>query len=348
MAEFLTTLDSLYLTSHLPEEINIRTTTNQVEVKVYMSGYTIFTSTFYPYETVACFRDLRSIVELAMKQYSLKLGMLMILAREPSLGYSSDAVVMDICVICSNLNTIENSESFLSSHFLTTKRSALIPRNGHVLLDYFFKANEQSNNYALIYYKTAADSETVLEYNAALASVQDTVDKIVSSDLDHGYFQNLVSNGAGVTNAVVLGAEYHIGNRRFDIFFTDETPLLDFEFRNAFNVLETAYIYGVQSDKTKIDRSEAVIGRRTMFYDETTEVKHEIETAPMPYEEALWLNQLLTSKSVVRYMDTDKTAQVLITDISSEVSNSDKEMVKLKFSWKFDDGTEYAEDQKSK
>jgi hypothetical protein len=76
------------------------------------------------------------------------------------------------------------------------------------------------------------------------------------------------------------------------------------------------------------------------FYDETVKVKHEVETAPLTYDEAMWLNQMLTSKLVKRPMDDGEEAEVLISDISSEVTDADKELIRLKFSWKYADGTE--------
>ena len=65
-----------------------------------------------------------------------------------------------------------------------------------------------------------------------------------------------------------------------------------------------------------------------------------METAPLTYDEALWLNQLLTSRYVTRMVGY-LVVQVLITDISSEVVESDKELSRLKFSWQYADGNEY-------
>ena len=90
-----------------------------------------------------------------------------------------------------------------------------------------------------------------------------------------------------------------------------------------------------------MDRSEAVCGRKTQFYDETVKIKHEVETAALSYDEAKWLNQMLTSKLVEHPDDNGDTVQVLISDITSEVTDSSKELIRLKFSWKYADGIEY-------
>ena len=93
--------------------------------------------------------------------------------------------------------------------------------------------------------------------------------------------------------------------------------------------------------KTEVDRTETVCGKKTEFYDETVKVKHDVETAPLPYDEAKWINQMLTSKLVKRPIDDENKPQVLISDITSEVTDSDKDLIRLKFSWKYADGNEY-------
>ena len=138
----------------------------------------------------------------------------------------------------------------------------------------------------------------------------------------------------------VLYGDYHLGNRHFRFFFTEEQATDHFTFMNAFNVEETAFLFNTRTVKTEVDRSEAVCGRTTHFYDESAKVKYEVETAPLTYDEALWLNQLLTSRYVTRMVGY-LVVQVLISDISSEVVESDKELSRLKFSWQYADGNEY-------
>jgi hypothetical protein len=50
---------------------------------------------------------------------------------------------------------------------------------------------------------------------------------------------------------------------------------------------------------------------------------------------------MLASKHVKRPIRDEESVQVLISDFSSEVTDSDKELIRIKFSWKYADGTEY-------
>ena len=93
--------------------------------------------------------------------------------------------------------------------------------------------------------------------------------------------------------------------------------------------------------KTEIDRSEAVCGEYTQYYDEKVKTKYEVETAPLSIDEAKWLNQMLTSNLVKHGMEDGTFEDILISDITSEVSNSDKDLIRLKFSWKYADGSQW-------
>lgn len=358
-----TSFESIILSSHLPEEISIRTDAVRLEVNIYVGGTKVFKSVYYPFDKMVYVRDIRSIVEASLYEKQLVMASLRIEVYEPakpttpttvtidengnyvvtfdSDGSSSpDATISDVKVVYSQFKTSKGSEGFLYNSFLTTRKSAVIPRNGKLKLCNYAKAYAQGSNYALIYYSHYAVPGVVFTYKSVMSKIQSTSDTIVTSELTHDYFKSIVDQVKS-TNCEVLGVEYQIGMRRFNIFFTDEEPTETFKFLNAFNIMETAYLYNTTTTKTEVDRSETVCGRQTQFYDETVKVKHEVETAPLTHDEAMWLNQILTSKLVMKPVDNYSTAEILISDISSEISDSDKELIRMKFSWRYADSNEW-------
>ena len=356
-----TEFDSIYLTAHLPEGIEYETDQPSLEVSIYVNTSKVFSSTYYPYQEVVLVRDIRSIIEAAMADRQMSFATLKIVAAEPTskaptLTYDEDGnmhmtfddatpepitvTAEGIKVIYSCYKTIDDSDSFLYSNFLTSRKSALIPRNVQLKLSNYTKAYAQGSNYALIYYSQRSVPEQVFTYKADLGKMQSTSEKIVTVNLTHQSFKSSVDQAMNI-NCIVHGVEYHIGVRQFNIFFTDEEPTEVFSFRNAFNVEEIYSLFGATTIKTEVDRSEAVCGHKTQFYDETVKVKHEVETAQLPYDEAKWLNQMLTSKLVKRRIEDGSYEKVLISDITSEVSDSDKELIRLKFTWKYADGNEW-------
>ena len=358
-----TTFDSIYLTAHLPEDVSIETDATRLEVNIFVNDVKVFKSVYYPFNQVVCVQDIRSVVEASMVERQLVMASLRIEVYEPAksttptnvtidengnyvVTFDSDgssnpnATVDSVKMVYCRFKSGAGSEGYLGNNFLTTRKSALIPRNGQLSLSNYTKAYAQGSNFALIYYSHPQIPGQIFSYNASLGKMQSTTEKIVTAELSYNYFKSTVDQAKG-TYCKVHGVEYQIGIRRFNIFFTDEKPTETFIFLNAFNMEETAYLFNTTSIKTEVDRSEAVCGHRTQFYDETVKVKHEVETAPLTYDEAKWLNQMLTSKLVKRPINDEESAQVLISDISSEVTDSDKELIRIKFSWKYVDGTEW-------
>jgi len=355
-----TTFNSIHLTSSLPEEVSITTDQESLEVSVYVNSSKVFSSVYYPYNQEIIVRDIRSIVESYMSGAQRNIATLKIEAKGAEtiketvtydedgnihVSYGSDtsspAVVSsdDITVIYCRFSTILASEAFLSSHFLTTLRSALIPRSGSMKLSFFATTSEASSISARIYFSQLANPSLILSLDCDLGETPSDYDSISSKMLSHAYLKTLVDRATHYS-CKVHGAEYRVGNRQFNLFFTDEQPCDTFHFLNAFNHLDTAYLFAATTTKTEIDHSEAVCGHYTQFYDESVKVKHEVETAPLTPQEASWLSEMLSSKYVTRQIDSFTSAKVLISDITSEVTDSDKDLIRLKFSWKYADGTE--------
>ncbi len=338
MATNITTaFADIYLSSHLPEDIYIGTSKNSIEFSVYVDGDKVFSSVYYPYNQVICVRDIRSIVEQYMFEQDLNIATLTLEAKEQE-GTSS--VIDDVKVICSSFKSTLGSEAFLGQNFLTTRRSALVPKNESVKLYYFMKDGEEKGWSAEIYYSFPDAPDKIHKSTCNGQQVQSEGDAVNMDTVTKEFFEEVMWDTYDI-HCVVVAVQYHVGSRSFNIFFTDEKPSDVFSFINAFNVPERMYLYGATTTKTEVNRSEAVIGRKTLFYDETVTVKHEVETAPMTYDEAMWLNQMFCSKWVNRPLPNNNYATVLISDITSEVTDSDKELMKLKFSWKYADGVEW-------
>jgi len=359
-----TSFDEIYLTSHLPEEVDISTDASRIEVRVIVNNTLVFSSVYYPFHDTVLVHDIRSVVETAMISRQLTLATLKIEVYEATIVVPTDGYTYDdqgniiinydvstaentpvdsaqnIKVVYSAFKVQEEVATFLKSSFLTSRKSALVPKTGSVRLSNHTKANAQGSNFARIFYSPVGSPEEVMTYDYSMSSTQATTEKIVSANLRYSTYYSAILNGRGI-QSIIRGVEYHIGQRQFNVFYTDEPASDVFTFRNAFNVEETVYLFGATPIKTEVDRSETVCGRETLFYDETVKIKHEVETAALPYSEALWLNQMLTSKYVTHPLNDGTDARILISDISSEVTDSSKELIRLKFSWKYADGNEW-------
>ena len=359
-----TDFESIYLTAHLPEELLIETDAVQLEVILFVSSQKVYSAVYYPFNNIVTVRDIRSIIEASMYERQLVMTTMKIEVFEPKTNVSSptsitidengnyvvtygsdgssepDAFVSNVKLIYSRLKSSASSANFLTQSFLTTRKSALVPRNSQVKLNNYTQANAQGTNFARIFYSPVGSPEQVLSYDQILSSMQSESEQIVSSTLSDTYYYGIILSARGI-RSIIRGVEYHVGVRQFNVFYTDEKASDVFTFRNAFNIEETVYLFGATTIKTEVDRSEAICGRETQFYDETVKVKHEVETTALPYDEAKWLNEMLTSKYVTHQLEDGSYKRIVISDITSEVSDSSKELIRLKFSWKYADGSEW-------
>lgn len=135
---------------------------------------------------------------------------------------------------------------------------------------------------------------------------------------------------------------------RMATFYID--PALDnfmpFWYTNCFNVPEQLFLPRVTKKKVKADRSIASVGRYSMFYDVTTSKEYEVETGPLTADECVQIEQMLTSPNVRLAWGNNATPDetdfyalipIMITDFTSELSDTDEKPNSVKFTWRFTD-----------
>ena len=119
---------------------------------------------------------------------------------------------------------------------------------------------------------------------------------------------------------------------------------LPFFYLNCFGVVEQLSLQRTTTEKVKADRSIATLGKSSQFYDVTTSKEYEVESAALTSDECLQVEQMLTSPSVrIPYgpntslydNDFDALIPILITDFTSELSDTDEKLNSVKFTWRF-------------
>lgn len=128
-------------------------------------------------------------------------------------------------------------------------------------------------------------------------------------------------------------------------FFID--PALDgiipIYYLNCFGVPEHISMPRTTTEKVKSDRSVALLGKTSEFYDITHSKEYEVESGPLTADECLQVEQMLTSPSVkipfgpntaVYETDFDAMLPILITDFTCEFSDTDEKLNKVKFTWR--------------
>lgn len=115
-----------------------------------------------------------------------------------------------------------------------------------------------------------------------------------------------------------------------------------FYFRNCFNVSDNLFVPAVTTAKTKVDRSLAVLGSVSQFYDATCEQTYEMQSAGLTADECSLAEQMFCSDDVrTPYEsapddgDFDALRPVLITDSTSEIADDPEKPNLVKFTWRY-------------
>ena len=141
----------------------------------------------------------------------------------------------------------------------------------------------------------------------------------------------------------VTAMTIRMGNRAAS-FFIDKSlsGTRPFYFRNCFNVPDNFFVPAVTTAKTKVDRSLAVLGKASQFYDTTCEQSFEIQSAGLTHDECSLAEQMFCSddvrtpfESAPDDADFDALRQVLISDSTSEIVDISEKPNSVKFTWRY-------------
>lgn len=136
---------------------------------------------------------------------------------------------------------------------------------------------------------------------------------------------------AQLTDAVaIVGVTVSVGNRHMEYYRPARPEHVAFRFLNAFNVMESAYLNAIVNRKTDDGRKLANVSGSLTHYDRKPVTEYEVETSPLSFEEASWIDQLITSPEVTLLDGTS----VIITDGTAECHNDNSELNKAKFTYK--------------
>ena len=194
--------------------------------------------------------------------------------------------------------------------------------------------------YCIIYYKASYAPGQVLSYRSDFSSKISDTTTILSVNASYSRFQSILT-AQDIIGVTITQVHYQVGYRVFDIYFTPDTPSDIFQFNNAFNLQDTVCLFAASTSKTDISRSEAVQGRMTSYYDITTRVRHEVETAPLTFIEAKHLTQLITSQKISRCVADDEFAPVIVADSTPEVTDNITSPIRMKFTYEYSDQTDW-------
>jgi len=323
------------LLSSLPSQFSVSEVSDRVKVAILLDGIVGYETTLYAYEGWTTFYGFQDFVRQSMRARQMVLAALTIVATHDDRQES----ISGKYVVFNEVVNIDIEQDLLYRRFLTIRSYYRLPRTGVMQLVFFSDSVSPLSLIAECVCKEDDGSIRTVPFTRRIPFIQ--IPYIYYVNLDITEIQQSLEQEHGTDVGKLLAMTCHVEERSMTVFISDEPYEVDFFFCNSFNIWERIYIYGTTKIKTAFDRKEAVSKGVSSFYDMSSERKYEVETAPMMIEEAEWFNEFLASPRVERELNEDWRPTVLISDINSEISDNAKDLIKMKFSWRYDDNTRY-------
>ena len=322
--------------------VTILTDKEYVDVSVRSSTQTLLAERYFATDSKVILYDMRSLIERCIRDAGLAMDRFTIAAEfrsQDSSGESSEASFR--CIYCDRDIDIYDFEPLLKSHFLTAAASRRVAPDAFVFLPFFAYYGEAVNYevycdlvsggvpghcwFAGPYQQMTASTNEIWTHTIFCAEVKRQAEDMVGGEIELTAFT------------------IRVGDRAAS-FFIDKSlaGTRPFYFRNCFNVPDNLFVPAVTTAKTKVDRSLAVLGNVSQFYDATCEQTYEVQSAGLTADECSLAEQMFCSDDVrTPYEsapddgDFDALRPVLITDSTNEIADDPEKPNKVKFTWRY-------------
>lgn len=248
-------------------------------------------------------------------------------------------------IYCDKALSLFDPSNFLLSNFLTlTPYRRLAPES--FIEVYWYAKDRESLSFRVYatYLRPDGGRDTYYYVHSGNGMVQHG-DAINREFISFSTVAEMIKSAKKLDAVTLVSVTLRCGERSTTIF-VDPTlsGIPAFFYVNCFNIVEQFPLPRITTDKLKVDRSIANLGRTSQFYDVSTTKEYEVQTAPLTSDECRQLEQLLSSPDVRLPVGTDQTwlesdfyamHPILITDFTSELSDSDEKPNTAKFTWRF-------------
>lgn len=327
-------------------DIMLRTDAEALTIEISGANATAYNERLFPFNGIVTLRGVSSLLEDAMRKHGLSEAEFIIEAYGNARSEHYASLTLFV-IFCDRQLVGGYTYDMLMNNFLTDTQYKRIAADGIDTLYFYAPRRASLSCYAWCTYRLPGDTQDrtwTLLYDANTHAFDKGIFpiEIRIADMIADLAQRISHPVEEITvQAITIRNEDHL----LTYYVSRQKPSVGFMFRNTFNLLETVYLWAKTTEKLKVERSVAVCNQRSSFYDQTTTLTYDVETAPMPAEEAKWVAQMLSSEDVrlidpntmALDPDTELLPHVFITDLTSEIQDGQEDMNIIKFTWRFAD-----------
>ena len=320
---------------------------SEAEIILRCPDMTIFSAVHFPYSRGIVVHDLRSVIEIYMRDRNLTLDEFELAA----VHQGKQQTLAKFHIVYLEHSFSGDIREFLRNNFLTTQSAKLTSPTATEFLHLFIEAG--AHEYLTYQVVASVDDGEPRTYELKADLNALSVNRLYTVEVTYDVMLGIVENpsqGRHLDDITIHAYSVHAGSRAFTFYVRHDTPEVSFYFRNAFNVYERCDLHAVTTHKPKVDRSIAVTNRVSTFYNQQNEKEYEVETAGLTMQQARWLEQLFYAHEVrlaTRRADYNEETygsyrpsdmpKVLITDFTCEIHDRDGELNTVKFTYQYSD-----------
>ena len=330
----LLTLSPFYLSSALPD-LTWSTDQQEVHVRLYYqhTGNMLADVTLAASGSTVSLYETREIVERYMRAHALaRLYPLQVMHEEEGYWQGDGALTVFFCeknLVLPLVNGSPSESAWLESHFLSTRTTKVLPSDENAIEQLYFVQPQGTPGDPVLHANFIDGSGTVANIDVTMqANWPVSSSNLYVCEFSIDSVKSAIPVATGCQQ--VLSIAVQVGDRIMEYFRPARKENLAFRFLNAFNVYESAYLCATVSRETEDGRKFALVAGKLEHYDRKPVTVYEVQTAPLSFEQASWIDQLITSPDVRLLDDTP----LIITDGKAECSNDNTKLNAAKFSFK--------------
>ena len=337
---------SIAFASDLPD-VGIFTDHEFVDFRLTCSGATLLEGRYYADNGSVVVSDIASLVVQCLSAISeLNVAELHI---EAYVGEEkADYIDLNCNVLyCDRSTGLTNPEQWLRENFLSLTRSRRLAPDDFINLSWY--TTEREGIMVRVYCTFINDKgqRDTYQYAHSGNGLIAHFNGIMSEVIMLHEVVKLLKEKKEIGSLVLQSVTVRCGDRSASFFIDPAlSRIVPFYYLNCFGVPEHIALPRTTTEKIKSDRSIASLGTHSQFYDISHSKEYEVETGGLSRDECVQVEQMLTSPSVripwgrdvsVFEMDFDALLSILISDYTSEISDSDEKLNTVKFTWRFSD-----------
>lgn len=345
MIQFSFLTSDVMLSSDIPDII-IFTDHDYIDFRLLSSGYTLLEGRYYAIDGKATVTDIGSLVENYLAgNTDIPLADFVV---EASFDDDDEMAEKEFTALYCNVATgLFDPADWLRHNFLTLTKSRRIAPDDFINLMLYAAPEESLTFRVLATYLDADGNRGTYSYIASGNGLVVTVGDVYSQYIYLDNVRDAIKSAMNLDAVTLLSVTVQCGDRSLTCFVDKSlADVAPFYYLNCFGIPEHISLPRTTIAKLKVDRSVATLSKTSQFYDITTSKEYEVETGPLTADECAQVEQMFASPLVrvplTTYgynfeTDFDALDTILITDFTSELSDTDEKLNSVKFTWRYAD-----------